>query len=573
VPDDASQVITFSCIQCAKKLRAPIKLVGRKLPCPRCSTVVEVPHPESIASKQETPPAEKAPEVKRSVFDDDLPDLAPLTQVYANPIDTLEPIEDVEILEDDVPQPVQSTVKKPASGQKTPSSGKAPDVKPAAKPSSTRPADAKNPVRPSTNPSPTPALQSTPSKPSVIPSQPAAAGGEDDEFALVPLEPLAAAKPNTQNSLESLLLEQSALIPTGVEQRYDEFSYKCRVCSTMLYAKESEVGGKQTCPDCYTEVTIPPPANKTRVKTTQRQRDEADLPLTPVEAKSIRAPETVRINADQMMDRAKEDVAREKAELDAIRGSFDSKRWIGLLFWFFQDRAVVLVTIMMGVVSAFWLGFVGIAPRLFELEGTRAAVLQLVVFCIPLIPIVGSCLLVSLSIFSMVANQMKRIDDWPFSRFGDAMGDLMTLFFAIAIAVVPGGALGSLMSPLLGGWVSTIAFSLISIWFLFPFVFLSIANNNSITEPYSQVVFNSLKERPDAWGAMYMQTMLAFGGYFVLIAIALIPGFAGELLCGLVLPLFLFFVMNQYGLLAGRLSDLTNLGFEGDFSQDNSPTS
>jgi hypothetical protein len=36
------------------------------------------------------------------------------------------------------------------------------------------------------------------------------------------------------------------------------------------------------------------------------------------------------------------------------------------------------------------------------------------------------------------------------------------------------------------------------------------------------------------------------------------------------LPLFVFFVMNQYGLLAGRLSDITELGFEGDFSQDNS---
>jgi hypothetical protein len=37
---------------------------------------------------------------------------------------------------------------------------------------------------------------------------------------------------------------------------------------------------------------------------------------------------------------------------------------------------------------------------------------------------------------------------------------------------------------------------------------------------------------------------------------------------GLLFPLGLFFVANQYGILAGRISDITNLGFEGDFSQD-----
>jgi hypothetical protein len=42
-------------------------------------------------------------------------------------------------------------------------------------------------------------------------------------------------------------------------------------------------------------------------------------------------------------------------------------------------------------------------------------------------------------------------------------------------------------------------------------------------------------------------------------------------LCGLTLPFFILFIFNQYGLLAGRISGLTDLGFTGDFSEDDAP--
>jgi hypothetical protein len=168
----------------------------------------------------------------------------------------------------------------------------------------------------------------------------------------------------------------------------------------------------------------------------------------------------------------------------------------------------------------------------------------------------------------MVANQLKRIDDWPFSRIGDSLGELFMFLGAIAIASVPGGIIGLPLNSLLGGILGTVACSFFSIWILFPFFFLSMANNNRITEPFSRVVFDSLKGRADAWGAMYLQTMLAFAGFFVVINLAIQPGLVGEIVVGLTLPIFVFFCMNQYGLLAGRLSDITELGFEGDFSQD-----
>jgi hypothetical protein len=42
----------------------------------------------------------------------------------------------------------------------------------------------------------------------------------------------------------------------------------------------------------------------------------------------------------------------------------------------------------------------------------------------------------------------------------------------------------------------------------------------------------------------------------------------GDFVLGFALPLICFFLFNQYGVLAGRISDVTEMGFEGDFSAD-----
>jgi hypothetical protein len=55
---------------------------------------------------------------------------------------------------------------------------------------------------------------------------------------------------------------------------------------------------------------------------------------------------------------------------------------------------------------------------------------------------------------------------------------------------------------------------------------------------------------------------------FILFGIAVITTPMTSALLGLAIPFGLFFIANQYGILAGRVSDITHLGFEGDFSQD-----
>lgn len=556
VPNEASGVLKFECPKCSKRLKAPEKLSGKKLSCPHCGASILVPGVvKSVAMEDDwleldqpsvakepviddaytntdaganpyqelnLEPVSKNPQAKQpskggeskkvSIFDDDLPDLAPI----------------------DFPEPESAP---PATTSKSKTTGQAPPVKNSQETSAS----------------------------SILDSL-------DDDIPLAPLAPPkknAGQKTISSSALEDLMLESEALIKTSDLDVGDEFSFKCKVCGTSLYVRESQIGTLARCPDCYSESVVPKPTIKPKKVGSVRVRENADVALAPVDAKSIRDPKGSKAESEIILERAKVEIDKEKEDLEGIQGSFDSKRWITLVFWFLQDPSIIIVSIVLSGVCAIWMAAVGWIPEALELEGAGASMARAAVFFIPFIPLVGACLLLGLSIFMMVANQLKRIDDWPFSRIGDSLGELFMFLSAIAIASVPGGMIGLPLNSLLGGILGTVACSFVSIWILFPLFFLSMANNNRITEPFSKVVFDSLKGRADAWGAMYLQTMLVFAGFFVIINLAMQPGLIGEVILGLSLPMFIFFCMNQYGLLAGRLSDVTELGFEGDFSQDN----
>jgi hypothetical protein len=89
----------------------------------------------------------------------------------------------------------------------------------------------------------------------------------------------------------------------------------------------------------------------------------------------------------------------------------------------------------------------------------------------------------------------------------------------------------------------------------------------SYKQPVSGSIFKSISAKPDAWGAMYMQSAVVWVMYFVLWQIAILKGPAIGVLAGFVFPWYICFVANQYGVLAGRISDVTDLGYEGVFAE------
>ena len=556
MPNEASGILKFECPKCSKRLKAPEKLAGKKLSCPHCGASILVPGVVKSAVmdddwlQMDPPSAPQQPLESASVGEMGTMDeaetslsmrLEDLTDVKAKPSKTT-PKATASIFDDDLPDLA------PLDLPEMPKSNALPEIV-------------------------AEVASDAPSKKERVESlSPSLLDSLEDDIPLAPLEPPksgANKRAVPKSALDDLILESEALIKTSDLDVGGEFTFKCKVCGTILYVRESQIGTLARCPDCYSESVVPKPTVKPKKAATVRVRENADVGLAPVDSKSIRDPKGSKAESEVILERAKVELDKEKEELDGIQGSFDSKRWITLIFWFLQDPSIMIVSIVLSVVCAIWMASVAWIPQALQLQGMSASITSAIVFFVPFLPLVGSCLLLGLSIFMMVANQLKRIDEWPFSRIGDSLGELFMFLAAIAIASVPGGIIGLPLNSILGGVLGTIACSFITVWLLFPFFFLSMANNNRIAEPFSRVVFDSIKGRADAWGAMYLQTMLAFIGFFILVNLAQQQGIIGDIVLGFSIPMFVFFVMNQYGLLAGRLSDVTELGFEGDFSQDN----
>ncbi len=67
---------------------------------------------------------------------------------------------------------------------------------------------------------------------------------------------------------------------------------------------------------------------------------------------------------------------------------------------------------------------------------------------------------------------------------------------------------------------------------------------------------------------MYMQTGVVLAFLFILSQVAFVFGPITVGLLGILIPWAICFIANQYGILAGRISDVTELAFEGEFTEE-----
>lgn len=572
------QQIIFQCPFCDKKLRAPQKLAGKQLNCPKCNQLLEVPihgipnsedpaagsAPESatesgnapLASNQPVPNGTPStwssggPITGGSLFDDDLPELAPL---------------------------VQSALQAESMGKSTPEH-------PSNKSNSS---SSRKPISEGNLP---PSISNTPSAPSVssTPSVPPSPDvPDDDEFRLAPADatphkpsglPFDLAELTTGStgpksldvSLDKLHLPGNALEVSGGKSREQEFWFSCKVCGTRLVGVPSKIGKTTQCTDCHTNVQIPPPKDPKAKQAPTITHDElAEVSFEPITAQSSKQPVTTKSQTAELLRKAKEESDAESDELDSIMVDFDTQKWLARLFWFLKDPQLIFIVVLMGAIASIWLAFTSALPEIFQIQNPRVAgVIQTILFVCPGIAFGAVLMSLGVCVVNMVANQYRLVQDWPFSSPGDVLGEVLAVSSAAAIAAAPGGMLGMVLATSTGSTVVMPFLTIASFWFLFPFVFLSISENGAITEPFSRNIYDSIRSKSDHWGAMYLQTMLAALVLFVLVGWATKDGQIGEVLLGLFLPFLVLFLFNQYGLLAGRISDVTGLNYTGDFSED-----
>lgn len=348
----------------------------------------------------------------------------------------------------------------------------------------------------------------------------------------------------------------------------EEFSFPCKVCGTLLYTSVSRVGSMTRCPDCHSEFSVPSrPAKK---KSLQYEVDTglADVRLAPVNEGKPRAETMETRNTKEILDRAAIEADRERQELDITVPPFDSQRWLSLVFGCFRDPGVIFIaSILGGFAAACCYGLYEIGK--IEMSIVQVWILRAILFAVVGVPILISIVMCFMVILPMAANRLKRVEDWPFGRFGESIGEIAMLVTAIAIAAFPGACISTMLSWVDAHPVVREVVVLLSIWGFTPIMLLSMIENNQILNPFSKVIFDSIRMRSEGWGAMYFQTGILIAGLFVLYSIAYITNAGMMAFFGFVFPFCMFLIANQYGVLAGRLSEITNLGFEGDFSQDN----
>jgi DNA-directed RNA polymerase subunit M/transcription elongation factor TFIIS len=430
------------------------------------------------------------------------------------------------------------------------------------------------------NPSKATGSPSKPSSPTGAPSSARSAASErsnkpasDPYLSDIQLEALGAnpsgkaASSNGSKNIDDLSLNSPALGDDFAISEDDEFRFSCKVCGTLLNASKTRIGKKTRCPDCYSELTIPKPAVKQ--KPPEIKLDEKiHVKLAPIDTRDSRRENSSTRSTKEILDKAAVEADREFEEIEAVNYAFDTKRWLSLIFGFLRDPLVIMAAVILGLVTSCWLFAIEAMGTLVRMGTAVALFARVAILGVFFFPIAGSIFLCGIAVLTMAANRAPKVEDWPFSRLGESIGDCAMVMMSIFIASIPGGLLGAMIMSLGANPVIAMGFAMVSIWGLSPIILLSMINNNSMFEPYSNVVVQSMKSFGDAWGAMYIQSGLAYGVLFSFVAIASMEGAWGEIALGLVLPVICMFIFNQIGVLAGRISPATELGFQGDFSDD-----
>jgi hypothetical protein len=334
-------------------------------------------------------------------------------------------------------------------------------------------------------------------------------------------------------------------------------------------------------------VKVPPPPIKKPVQSTPIDQ-LASVDLAPVDATNPRTAGGASLNTKAMLNKASKEIERERDEIEAVSGAFDSKEWLSRTFGFLSDSRLVWSLVLLGLATAvcFYIGSTygdllvthnanRVARRVTRTIATTPEQYSTMLYrfvtgvvnLLITLPIIATFIL-AVAIIPKAANRLKRIDPWPLMnhlrQYAAPAGVAAAVwYFAHLIGHTLSTPLGILKMPV------TIqeAFAEFVPWLILPVVYLSMLESQSHKQPFSQSIYRSIAAKPDAWGAMYMQTGIAFVLFFVCTQIGILQGAAFFAVAGFLFPWLICFLANQYGVLAGRVSDVTELGYEGDFSE------
>ncbi len=280
-----------------------------------------------------------------------------------------------------------------------------------------------------------------------------------------------------------------------------EYRVLCNICGSNSYAKAGQAGKTIKCPDCHSPMLVPPPP-KIRKKV-EIDIDNAESFQFEQNSLADRRPDPFSKSAAQFLEEAsREDVINTNHKYE---DQPDMKEWFKNVFGVFLDPGVVMHWIALSVLAA--------VPTYFILS-TEASILRLALIIGGAIlgGVVVSC---GFAILQSVANQEDSVSEWPvFDPFA-WMGQLVVALAAAGVAFVPAWlACSMVFEP----GLMTIAFTMFSVYTLFPFVLLSMLDMGSPFVPFSAEVARSVTKCQESWGGFYFSSGLLFVCLFLLLA-------------------------------------------------------
>jgi hypothetical protein len=340
--------------------------------------------------------------------------------------------------------------------------------------------------------------------------------------------------------------------------REEEFRYPCKVCGTAMYARKKDIGSMARCPDCYSEFSVPSPPKSTKPKTPGPKLESyADLPLVPPEDAKEKSREAGRSSAAEYLANAEKELDNVEDQRRSVSYDFDTSGWFKRTFAFLADPTLIILSFGVGAI----LGGVFILSSLMEATlamksedaGSFGGMLILILAGSPFIVLT---LANGIAVLESSANQHKHVERWPMFNPTDSMGEIAMVVTASVYAALPGGVMSAGIAWLEMDQAIGFGMVLLSAFLLFPIILLSMLDNQSFGQPVSGEVVHSITAKADAWAAMYLVTGLGFTGIFLGYLSARVGSMGLQFAYGLLLPIAIYFIFHQYGVLASCITDL-----------------
>jgi DNA-directed RNA polymerase subunit RPC12/RpoP len=300
--------------------------------------------------------------------------------------------------------------------------------------------------------------------------------------------------------------------PPGSVAYQTHFPVICPLCHTRLHATLDQVGGKMVCPDCLTTITIPPPPEKLPEIDPMEGAESSytySPPIRPPEfqpifeyawTKDLDEPEPNQPKARSRLVRTKTKPSISAFFSGIVGFLFYPRvwpRWLVFSILGLLPSCCAVWAVRYGSIDDYVPQFLGLTFSM----GTGIFTLAFVV--------VTAASLMAIVVDTAAGND--QVENWPEGVIVDWAFDTFYILDALAVSMLPPAGLAWLAR---GQGFDSVLSAVISAFFLFPIVLVSMLERGSAMHPFSPPILRSLRQAFWAWALFYVETgvLLPFAG-------------------------------------------------------------